>query len=91
MSNKISQAVARPVRTATQLVPAIVIVDVVDVFVFDFDDRQYAAAAAFLTMVFGWATVLIEDWKGKAFLREIPEPAAPVADEVTPAEEPYDG
>lgn len=74
----VSQSVARPVRTATQIGAAAIVVEFVSAFLFDLSDRQYAAAVALLTLVFGWAQVVIENHIGKGFLRQPEPPANPV-------------
>jgi hypothetical protein len=82
MSNQVtvSDAVARPLRTAGQHVPAVVITDVIDTFIYDFDDRGYGVFLAALTLFIGWAQTGIENWRGKGFLREVPSPQVPVMD-----------
>lgn len=74
----VSQSIARPVRTGLQLVSAGVIVEVVDVTVWDMTDRQYGAIVALLTMVIGFLQVVLEDKTGKAILRTPSPPAQPV-------------
>lgn len=64
------RAVAGPVRTAVQLVPSAVITEVVDVFIYDFDERQYAAFAALLLLGFSWIQNFIESRKGVSFLSQ---------------------
>lgn len=80
----VSDAVARPIRTAGQLVPAVVLTDVVDSFIYDLSDKQYGVAVAFLTLLVGWGQTVFENYKGKGFLREVPSPQVPVVDD-------YDG
>lgn len=89
MSNEVtvSDAVARPLRTAGQLVPAVVITDVIDTFIYDFDDRGYGVFLAALTLLIGWAQTGIENWRGKGFLREVPSPQVPVLDGGAPADD----
>lgn len=65
----VSRAVAGPVRTLVQLAPSAVITEVIDVFFYDFDDRQYAAFGALLLMLFSVGQNAYEARKGKAFLR----------------------
>ncbi len=80
MSNTVSDVVARPVRTAAQGGLAWVVTENVDAFLYDMSDRQYGALLGLLIILFGWAQVLVENNLGKAFLRVIPEPDAPVVD-----------
>lgn len=71
-SNSVSNAVANPVRTATQGVPAFVITEAVDAFLIDLSDKQYAALAGLLLLVFSWLQALVELKMGRAFLKEDP-------------------
>lgn len=79
MSNTtVSEAVARPARTAIQMTPAAVITECVDVFVYDMDERGYLALFALLTLLFGYAQTTIENAKGRGWwLRDVPTPPAP--------------
>lgn len=77
----VSDKVARPIRTAGQLVPAVVVADVIDAFVYDVSDRQYGVLIAALTILFGFLQTAYEDYKGKAFMRDMPPPEeVPVID-----------
>lgn len=67
--NTVTRAISGPVRTATQLIPAFVITEFVDAFFYDFDEKQYAATAAFLLMCTSFGQNLFEQLKGKAFLK----------------------
>lgn len=80
MGKRVSEAVARPVRTAGQLVPAVVIVDVVDAFVTDLDERQYGVAVAALTLLISWVQTVVENHYGRALLRQVPPTTVPVVD-----------
>ena len=86
MNNTISQAVARPARTLTQLTASAVVTEFVDAFLHDMTDRQYASLLGLLTLVFGYAQVLVEDHIGKGFLRKPQPPEQPVevVENVTP-------
>lgn len=66
------QVVARPVRTAAQLTVAAAVTEATDAFLFDMDERQYAAALALLTILFGFIQNLIELLSSKGwFLRNV--------------------
>lgn len=84
MSNKrtkVSDAVARPTRTAAQMTPAAVITELWDVFIYDMDDpRAYVAVFAGLTILFGWIQTLIENHYEIGFLRNVPPTESPVVD-----------
>lgn len=64
--------IAGPVRTAVQMAPAAVITEFIDVFFYDFDERQYAVVGALLTLVLSFTQNLVEELKGRAFLKEHP-------------------
>ncbi len=74
----VSEKVARPGRTALQATPAFVIVELIDSTFWDMTDRQYGALVAALTMVFAYGLVVVEEWRGKAVLRESAEQSVPV-------------
>jgi len=76
----VNESVARPVRTAVQMAPAAVVTELLDIFVIDFDERGYAAVFAALTLVFGYAQVAFENYKGVGFLRHVPPTETPVVD-----------
>ncbi len=67
--SNVPRTIAGPVRTAVQLAPAAVITEFIDVFVYDFDERQYAVALAGLTLVISYVQNFIESRKKKALLR----------------------
>jgi len=81
---KVSDVVARPVRTATQAAPAWIITEFIDAWIYDMDERQFGVLVLLLTMLIGGAQVAIENHFGKAFLRNIPEPDAPVVGDDDP-------
>ena len=73
MTTKVSEAVARPVRTAAQATPSWVIVEVVDAFIYDLSERQFGALLLLLTLLFGWAQNLLENKRESGyFLRDVP-------------------
>jgi hypothetical protein len=71
MSN-ISDAVARPIRTAAQGGTGWLIVEFIDAFFYDLTDRQYGIAVALATVLLSWIQNLLEDKAGTALLRDIP-------------------
>jgi hypothetical protein len=88
MSNTVSQTVARPVRTGTQLGAAEVIVQFVEAFLKDLNEAQHVAALGMLTLILGIVQILVENRTGKAFMRTLPPVDAPVVDtNDTPADE----
>ena len=68
-TSSISRAIANPVRTAVQMAPSVVVTEFIDAFVTNLNEQQYAALAAALLLVFGFAQNLFEQFKGKAFLK----------------------
>ncbi len=72
MSN-LTDAIGRPVRTATQGGLGWLIVEFVDAFFWNMDERQYGAAVALLTVLISWIQNLVENRAGVAFLRELPD------------------
>lgn len=75
----VSEAVARPARTAIQMAPSAVVTELIDVFVFDMDERGYAAVFAGLTLLFS----AIQNWRensaGKAWwFRKVGPTTSPV-------------
>jgi hypothetical protein len=70
---------ARGARTAIQGGAGYLVAELIDTFV-DLDKTQLALVAVLLTALFSWVQTAVEDYTGKALLREIPEPNQPVAD-----------
>lgn len=76
---RVSEAIARPARTAIQAAPAAAIVEFVDVFFYDMNDKQYAALLVMLTLLFGYAQAAYENSRGKAlWLRKVGPTTAPL-------------
>lgn len=76
----VSEAVARPVRTAVQMAPSAVATELIDIFLYDMDERGYMAVFAALTLLFGWIQTAVENYNGKGFLRNVPPVTSPVVD-----------
>lgn len=79
--SKVPDTVARPVRGAAQGATSYIVVEFVDSFLYDMNDKQYGAAVALLAILFSFIQVVVENYMGKAVLRTIPEPDAKVIDE----------
>lgn len=77
----VNEAVARPVRTAVQMAPAAVVTELLDIFVYDFDERGYMAVFAAITLLFGFIQTTFENSKGVGFMRNVPPTVAPVVDD----------
>lgn len=67
--NKLPASIANPVRTAGQLLPSAIIVEFIDAFVTNLSDKQYAALSGLLLLVFCYLQNLVEEIKGRAFLK----------------------
>lgn len=79
---RVSEAIARPVRTAAQATPAWVLTELVDAWFYDMDERQFGAAVLALTLLFGWVQALLENKRGSGFfLRDVPPKDSTVAGE----------
>ena len=77
---RVSEAVARPARTGTQATPAFLITWLVDENIYNMNDETFAVVTVLLTMLFSFLQTGFENWKGRAFLRNIPPADAPVTD-----------
>lgn len=69
------KAIANPTRTAVQLVPAGVITEFIDAWVYNMSDKQYAAMLGLLLLVFSYGQSLYENLKGRAIIK----PASPAS------------
>lgn len=76
----VSEAVARPARTAIQSTPAFALIELLEAFeVYDFTDRQYGVTLMVLTAIVSFIQNKIENNRGKGFfLRSVPPLAVPV-------------
>lgn len=82
MPNKtVSWAVAGPTRTLIQAGPSYAIVEGIDAFLYNMNDRQYAALVVLLTMLLGFVQASVENGIGKAILRRVPPTEVPVVDD----------
>lgn len=79
-TTKVSEALARPVRTGVQGSAGWVGTEFIDAFIYNMNDRQYGIMVVVLTIAFGWIQVLAENYFGKALLRKVPAPQVPVVD-----------
>lgn len=77
----VSEAIARPLRTAPQGGLAWAVTEGIDAFIVDMDERQYGVLIVLLTMVFSFVQTAIENGIGKAFLRRLPATEQPIVDE----------
>lgn len=84
MTTRVSEAVARPLRTAPQGGLAWAITEGVDAFFWNMDERQYGVAIVLLTIIISFIQTTIEDGLGKAILRDVPDASPVVGDEETP-------
>lgn len=65
----VTAKVARPVRTAGQATVSWIVVEGIDAFLVDLDERQYGVAVAGLTVLFGWIQIVVENKFGAGILR----------------------
>lgn len=68
-TSKLSRAVAGPARTVVQLVPAAIIVEIVDSTFWNMDDRQYAAILAGGLLLTSYVQNAYEQYKNKSLFR----------------------
>ena len=79
-TTRVSEAIARPARTAIQVVPSAAITEFVDAFIYDMNDRQYAALVVMLTLLFAWIQAAYENAKGRGlWFRAVPPTNQPAA------------
>lgn len=77
----ISEAVARPTRTALQGGPIWAVMELIEAYnVYDFTDRQWGITLLAGTAAVGWIQVRIENHLGKGFLRRVPPTESPIVD-----------
>ena len=76
----VSQALARPLRTGPQGGLAWAVTEGFDAFIVDMNDRQYGILVVLLTMLFSFLQASLENGLGKAFLRRLDAPRAPLTD-----------
>lgn len=62
--------ISNPTRTALQLVPASVLTEFVDAFLYDFSEKQYAASIGVLLLATSFIQNAIEYKKGKALFKQ---------------------
>lgn len=77
----VSEAVARPLRTAGQGGLGWIVTELVDAFVYDMTDRQYGVLVLALGVLFSFLQTVAENHTGTAVLRTIPPVRAQVLDE----------
>ena len=78
--NTTSPKIARPTRTALQGGAGYLVAQFVDEVIYDMSPAGVLLLALILTPVVSFLQTAVEDYFGKALLRDIPEPDAPVAD-----------
>lgn len=64
-TTRVSEAIARPARTAIQAAPSAIITEFIDSFFYDMADKQYAALLMLLTLLFAWIQAAYENAKGR--------------------------
>jgi hypothetical protein len=79
--SSVSEAIARPTRTALQLGAGTVVTELVDSFITDLDAKQYGALVAGITLALSCLQAAVENRTGKALLRSVPPREVPVAED----------
>jgi uncharacterized membrane protein YidH (DUF202 family) len=79
--SSVSEAIARPTRTALQLGAGTVLTELVDSFVTDLTTQQYGALVAGITLALSCLQAAVENRTGKALLRSVPPREVPVAED----------
>ena len=79
-ARRVSDAVARPVRTAVQGGVGWVATEFIDAFLWDMDDRQYGISVIVLGSVISWFQNLAENHFEVGFMRDVPERDPKVVD-----------
>lgn len=69
MGTRVSEPKARLARTAGQATPAWIVTELIDVFAYDLDDRQYGVVCLALTALFSFLQTWYENRSGQALLR----------------------
>jgi len=77
---RISDAVARPVRTTMQGGVGLILAQFVDAWIYDMNDVQMGSLVALLTIVLSWVQPLVEDRIGTGLMRDVPSREVPVVD-----------
>jgi hypothetical protein len=77
----VSWAVAGHTRTLIQAGPSYALVEVIDAFLYDMSDRQFAALVVLLTLIIGFVQATVENGLQKAILRKVPPTEVPVVDD----------
>ncbi len=73
-----NETLKRPVRTLLQGGAGYAVVEFIDAFhIYDMDERQYAIATVVIGAAIGWIQVNVENYFGKALLRDIPDESGP--------------
>ena len=77
---RISEQVARPVRTGAQGGVGLILAQFIDAWLYDMTDTQFGTLVAVLTVVISGVMTFYEDFLGKGFMRDVPSKEVPVVD-----------
>lgn len=81
-TTRVSEAIARPVRTAAQATPSWIFTEMIDAFLYDLSERQFAALVLFLTLLLGWGQNAWENRREAGlFLRDVPPKTVTVTEQ----------
>lgn len=79
-THTITEAAARPLRTAGQGGLGWIVTELIDAFAWDLTDRQYGVLVLAFGVLFSFVQTTVENRTGKALLRTIPPRRAEVVD-----------
>lgn len=83
----VSTTIANPIRTAAQGGAGWLATEFIDAWIYDMNDRQYGIAVLVIGALVSLVQNYVENRTGKAILRDIPQPDAPIVETGTPVED----
>lgn len=69
MASQVPISVANATRTGIQAVPAVVVVEFVDAWIYDMSNTQAATLTALLMLLFAFIQPLVENYLGRGLMR----------------------
>lgn len=79
-ANTVSEAIARPIRTAGQGGLGWIATELIDSFGADLTERQYGVLVLAFGVLFSWVQTVVENRTGTGLLRTVPPTTAKVVD-----------
>lgn len=83
-TTKVSEALARPIRGVGQTGAGLLVTELIDSTIWDMNDKQFGLVVLILGGLISFAQNAIENYLGKAVLRDVPPKEVPVIDNDTP-------